>query len=59
MEELAPLLDIISKEHIIDKINKIVMADKPFIGFLLLFKTGLLKQFLPEMVELHGLKEVQ
>jgi tRNA nucleotidyltransferase (CCA-adding enzyme) len=59
IEEMAPRLDIISKERIIDELNKIVMADKPSIGFALLFKTGLLEQFFPEMVELHGVEEVQ
>lgn len=59
IEEMAPRLDIISKERILDELNKIVMADKPSIGFALLFKTGLLHQFFPEMVKLHGVEEVQ
>lgn len=58
IEEMAPRLDIISKERIIDELNKIVMAEKPSVGFALLFKTGLLEQFFPEMVELHGVEEV-
>lgn len=58
IEEMAPRLDIISKERIIDELNKIIMAEKPSIGFAILFKTGLLKQFFPEMVELHGVEEV-
>ncbi|MGK7371263.1 MAG: CCA tRNA nucleotidyltransferase, partial [Candidatus Halalkalibacterium sp. M3_1C_030] len=58
IEEMAPRLDIISKERIIDELNKIVMADKPSIGFAILFKTGLLEQFFPEMVKLHGVEEV-
>ncbi len=58
IEEMAPRLEIISKERIIDELNKIVMADKPSVGFALLFKTGLLEEFFPEMVRLHGVEEV-
>jgi tRNA nucleotidyltransferase (CCA-adding enzyme) len=36
-----------------------VLAPKPSVGFALLFKTGLLEQFFPEMCELHGVKEVR
>ncbi|NGP75208.1 HD domain-containing protein [Balneolaceae bacterium YR4-1] len=59
IEEMVPRLEIISKERIIDELNKIVLADKPSIGFSLLFKTGLLEQFFPEMVKLHGVEEVK
>jgi len=58
IKEMAPRLDIISKERIIDELNKIVLADKPSVGFALLFKTGLLEQFFPEMIKLHGVEEV-
>lgn len=47
-------LKIISQERITDELNKIVMARKPSIGFKLLFNTGLLHQFFPEMVALQG-----
>lgn len=57
IEEMAERLKIISKERILDELNKIIMAPKPSIGFNLLFKTGLLKQFFPEMVKLHGVEE--
>jgi poly(A) polymerase len=58
ISEMAPRLEIVSKERIIDELNKIVMADKPSQGFALLFKTGLLHQFFPEMPRLHGVEEV-
>lgn len=57
MQKMAPRLEIISKERLLDELNKIVMAPKPSIGFSLLFKTGLLAQFFPEMCKLHGVKE--
>ncbi len=59
IKEMADRLKIISKERILDELNKIVMAPKPSVGFALLFKTGLLEQFFPEMVELHGVEEKQ
>ncbi len=56
--EMADRINIISKERIVDELNKIIMAEKPSTGFTMLFKTGLLKHFLSEMVNLHGVKEV-
>lgn len=37
IEEMAHRIEIVSKERIIDELNKIVMADKPSIGFAYLF----------------------
>lgn len=59
IEKMAARLEIISKERIIEEVNKIVMADKPSEGFALLFKTGLLDHFFPEMADLHGVEEVR
>lgn len=58
IEKMAERLEIISKERIIEELNKIIMADFPSYGFSLLFKTGLLKQFFPELYNLHGVEEV-
>jgi len=49
-------IKIISKERINDELNKIIMADKPSIGFKLLDKAGLLELIFPE---LHALKGVE
>jgi tRNA nucleotidyltransferase (CCA-adding enzyme) len=56
ISKMADRLQIISQERITDELNKIILADKPSVGFKLLFETGLLKQFLPEMAALHGVK---
>ena len=56
--DMAGRINIISKERIIEELNKIILAKKPSIGFTMLFKTGLLNEFFPEMVDLHGVKEV-
>ena len=50
----AKRLEIISMERIHTELNKIIMADKPSIGFKLLLKTKLLDKFFPEMVALKG-----
>ena len=52
--EHAERIHIISKERITDELNKIVLSEKPSIGFDLLYKSGLLKLFFPQMVDLAG-----
>jgi poly(A) polymerase len=44
-------------ERITTEVNKIIMCDVPSVGFKLLFDTGLLHQFFPEMVRLHGVEK--
>lgn len=56
--KMADRISIISKERIVEELNKIILAEKPSAGFTMLFKTGLLHHFLPEMVDLYGVKEV-
>jgi putative nucleotidyltransferase with HDIG domain len=52
----AERIQIISKERIIDELNKIILSPVPSIGFKHLFNTGLLKLIFPEMVALHGVE---
>jgi poly(A) polymerase len=47
-------LKIISLERIMDEFNKIMLCKKPSFGIDMLFKTGLLELFFPELVKLHG-----
>lgn len=54
--ENASRLEIISKERIMDELNKIILAKKPSRGFELLNSTNLLHQFFPEMIALHGVE---
>ncbi|MBK7669065.1 MAG: HD domain-containing protein [Sphingobacteriaceae bacterium] len=51
-------LSIVSRERITDELNKIILAKKPSNGFKLLFNTGLLHLFFPEMVKLQGVDTV-
>lgn len=50
-------IKIISGERIVDELNKILMTEKPSVGFLLLHKTGLLQIILPELTDLQGVDE--
>ncbi|WP_340103417.1 CCA tRNA nucleotidyltransferase [Rhodohalobacter sp. 8-1] len=54
IQKMAHRLSIISKERITEELNKIVLSPTPSDGFALLLKTGLLKEFFPEMVNLQG-----
>ena len=55
----ADRLKIITRERIVDELNKIMSSAKPSVGFLLLEETGLLPQILPELVALKGVEEVE
>ena len=52
-------LHIITRERIVDELNKIMSSVKPSIGFLLLEETTLLPQILPELIDLKGVEEVE
>ncbi len=52
-------INIITKERIVDEINKIMISPVPSIGFLLLEKVGLLDIILPELTALKGIDEVE
>ena len=51
-------IEIISKERMIEELNKIILSKTPSYGFKLLFHSGLLKQIFPKMVNLHGVETV-
>lgn len=51
-------IKIISAERIADELNKIMNAPKPSIGFDLLYKSGLLEIFFPQMVALVGVEYI-
>jgi len=55
----AKRLEIITRERIVDELNKIMGAVKPSVGFLLLEQTHLLSQVLPELIDLKGVEEVE
>ena len=53
----AERLNIVSMERITTELNKIILCAKPSLGFKILFDTGLLHRFFPEMVKLHGIEK--
>ena len=55
----AQRITIISGERIVDELNKILLTEKPSIGFLLLYKTGLLDLILPELTALNTVEEME
>lgn len=54
----AGRLSIVSQERITDELNKIILSPVPSYGFKLLYHSGLLKQFFPELVALQGVEYV-
>ena len=51
-------MEILSKERIVEELNKILVTDKPSIGFRLLDQTGLLDYVLPQLEKLKGVETV-
>jgi poly(A) polymerase len=58
MTAMADRLQILSKERIVEELNKMLMTDHPSKAFETLEETGLLKQFLPELSRLKGVETV-
>ncbi|MDC1465567.1 CCA tRNA nucleotidyltransferase [Polaribacter sp.] len=55
----AERLEIITRERIVDELNKIMSSKKPSVGFLLLEETKLLQLIIPELIDLKGVEEVE
>jgi putative nucleotidyltransferase with HDIG domain len=54
IKDNAQRIKIVSQERITDELNKIMLSEKPSVGWDLLFKTGLLQLIFPQMIDLHG-----
>ncbi|MDR3047635.1 MAG: CCA tRNA nucleotidyltransferase [Bacteroidales bacterium] len=52
-------LEIITIERVVEEFNKILLSSKPSIGINLLAETGLLKQFLPQVLSLKGIDYIE
>ena len=59
IKSLSSRIKIITNERIVVELNKILLSDKPSIGFILLEKCGLLKYILPEITSLKGIDEIE
>ena len=51
-------IDIVSKERIVDELNKILMSNKPSIGLLLLDETKVLEYVFPWLTRLKGTETI-
>lgn len=52
-------MEILSKERIVEELNKILVTPKPSIGFRLMSDTGLLEYILPQLEKLKGVETVE
>ena len=52
-------MEILSKERIVEELNKILVTPKPSIGFRLLDETGRLEYVLPQLSKLKGVETVE
>ena len=58
IKDNAHRIKIVSQERVTDELNKIMLTEKPSIGWDLLFKSGLLQIIFPQMVDLYGAEYV-
>lgn len=58
MHDMRDRLQILSKERIVEELNKILITIHPSMGFRLLDETGLLEYILPELLKLKGIETV-
>ena len=56
IERNAGRIKIITKERIVEELNKIMLSRKPSVGWILLDKTGLLPLIFPELSALKGVE---
>lgn len=59
LERNKQRIEIISKERIIDELNKIMLSKRPSKGFKLLEKCGLLEIIFPELANMKGVDVVE
>ncbi|MBR1574695.1 MAG: HD domain-containing protein [Bacteroidales bacterium] len=59
MRKMKDRMSILSKERIVEELNKILLTPHPSMGFRLLDETGLLEYILPDLVRLKGVETVE
>jgi poly(A) polymerase len=59
IKDNAYRIKIVSQERITDELNKIILTEKPSIGFKLLYDSGLLQHIFPQMVDLAGAEFIE
>ena len=59
IQEMQDRLQILSRERIVEEVNKMLLTERPSTAFRLMDQTGLLGQFLPQLVQLKGVETVE
>ena len=59
MRRMKDRLEILSKERIVEELNKILVTPHPSMGFRLMDETGLLDHVLPQLAKLKGVETVE
>lgn len=59
MIRMKDRMEILSKERVVEELNKILASPRPSLGFKLLDKTGLLSYILPQLENLKGVETVE
>lgn len=59
MSKMKDRMEILSKERIVEELNKMLVTDKPSKAFRLMDKTGLLQMILPQLCKLKGTENVE
>ncbi len=58
MRAMAERMQILSRERIVEELNKMLLSSHPAMAFQLMEDTGILQQFLPELSRLKGVETV-
>ena len=59
MKAMKDRMAILSKERIVEELNKMLVCSQPSKGFRLMDETGLLEYILPELLKLKGIETVE
>ena len=59
MARMKDRLQILSRERIVEELDKMLVTDRPSMAFRLMDETGLLEYILPELVKLKGVETVE
>ncbi len=59
IRRMSDRMSILSKERIVEELNKILVTPHPSMGFRLLDETGLLEYTLPQLAKLKGVETVE
>ena len=58
MKAMKDRMSILSKERIVEELNKMLVCPRPSMGFRLMDETGLLEYILPDLLKLKGIETV-